>query len=100
MALMVGSHRAGGGAAGAAPPAPTAPGVRLAVAGGEVVAVLRFAGYITPATAEAARQRLLAALREGEGARGARRGPTNSPPPPLPDGRFEADPPNPHRGAG
>ncbi|GBF94002.1 hypothetical protein Rsub_07270 [Raphidocelis subcapitata] len=66
MALMVGSPRdgGGGGGGGGAPPAPAAPGVRLGVAGGEVVAVLRFPGYITPAAAEEARQRLLAALRE------------------------------------
>jgi hypothetical protein len=36
--------------------------VRVSVAGGEAVAVRRFSGYITPATAEAARQQLLAAL--------------------------------------
>jgi hypothetical protein len=67
---MVGSRRDGSGDGGApvtaaSLPAPTDPSVRLSVAGGELAAVLRFAGYITPQTAEAARQQLLAALEKG-----------------------------------
>ena len=77
MAMMVGARRGGGGNSGgggddggsgsggggaAALPAPTDAAVRLGVAGGEVVAVRRFSGYITPATAEEARRALLAAL--------------------------------------
>lgn len=46
-------------------PAPTDPTVRLNVAGGEVMAVLRFDGYITPQTAEEMRARLVAALQQG-----------------------------------
>jgi hypothetical protein len=46
-------------------PAPSDPAVRLSVAGGELVAVLPFEGYITPETAAAARQRLLRALEAG-----------------------------------
>eukprot|EP00195_Chlamydomonas_chlamydogama_P015575 CAMPEP_0202901682 /NCGR_PEP_ID=MMETSP1392-20130828/14398_1 /ASSEMBLY_ACC=CAM_ASM_000868 /TAXON_ID=225041 /ORGANISM="Chlamydomonas chlamydogama, Strain SAG 11-48b" /LENGTH=190 /DNA_ID=CAMNT_0049588285 /DNA_START=287 /DNA_END=859 /DNA_ORIENTATION=+ len=44
-------------------PAPQGSGVRVSVAGGELVAVLRFEGYITPTAAEAARKQLLAALK-------------------------------------
>lgn len=44
-------------------PAPAQPGVRIGVAGGELVAVLRFEGYITPATAEAVRKRLMEVLK-------------------------------------
>lgn len=47
-------------------PAPTDPDVRLAVAGGELVAVLFFEGYITPESAAAARQKLTQALEAGE----------------------------------
>jgi hypothetical protein len=47
-------------------PAPTDPDVRLAVAGGELVAVLFFEGYITPEAAAAARQKLTQALTAGE----------------------------------
>ncbi|WIA08929.1 hypothetical protein OEZ85_008346 [Tetradesmus obliquus] len=43
-------------------PAPSDAAVRLSVAGGELVAVLPFEGYITPEAAAAARQRLLRAL--------------------------------------
>lgn len=46
-------------------PAPAQPGVRIGVAGGELVAVLRFEGYITPATAEAVRKRLMEVLKRG-----------------------------------
>ena len=41
-------------------------GVAVSVAGGELVAVLRFEGYITPATAEKAKEQLLAALKAGK----------------------------------
>ena len=47
-------------------PAPKPPnrwGVSVSVAGGELVAVLRFEGYITPATADQARRRLMEALK-------------------------------------
>ncbi len=47
-------------------PAPTEPNVRVSIAGGELIAVRQFEGYITPTNAEAARQALLAALRRGE----------------------------------
>lgn len=43
-------------------PAPSDPQVSLSIAGGEVLAVLRFEGNITPVSAEAARKQLLAAL--------------------------------------
>jgi hypothetical protein len=46
-------------------PAPTDPGVRLRVAGGELMAVLQFEGYITPAAAAEARQKLVTALQAG-----------------------------------
>jgi hypothetical protein len=46
-------------------PGPSDPAVRLGVAGGELVAVLPFEGYITPEAAAAARQRLLQALEAG-----------------------------------
>jgi ABC-type sugar transport system ATPase subunit len=46
-------------------PAPSDAAVRLSVAGGELVAVLPFEGYITPEAAAAARQRLLQALEAG-----------------------------------
>jgi len=70
MQMMIGSRRSApdGGSSSAdaaALPAPTDPSVRLSVAGGEMVAVLRFSGYITPQTAEEARQRLVAALQQG-----------------------------------
>jgi ABC-type sugar transport system ATPase subunit len=47
-------------------PAPTEPAVRLAVAGGEIVAVMPFEGYITPEAAAAVRQKLVDALQAGE----------------------------------
>ena len=47
-------------------PAPTNPAVRISVAGGELVAVLKFEGYITPATAEKYKAQLIAALKAGE----------------------------------
>jgi|LauGreSuBDMM15SN_2_FD.fasta_scaffold631512_1 hypothetical protein len=50
-------------------PAPKPPnrwGVSVSVAGGELVAVLRFDGYITPTTADLARQNLMKALETGE----------------------------------
>jgi ABC-type sugar transport system ATPase subunit len=57
-------------------PAPTDPAVRLAVAGGEIVAVMPFEGYITPEVAAAIRQKLADALKagkhQGPGAEGAR----------------------------
>jgi hypothetical protein len=66
MQMMVGSPRDGGPAAAAAAlPAPTDGGVRLSVAGGEALAVLRFSGYITPQAADEARRRLVAALEQG-----------------------------------
>jgi hypothetical protein len=40
------------------PPAATLPGCRLVAGGGELCAVLRFEGYITPATAQEALQSL------------------------------------------
>ncbi|GIL60879.1 hypothetical protein Vafri_15714 [Volvox africanus] len=43
-------------------PGPLDPAVRVNVSGGELVAILQFEGYITPANAEAARQRLLTYL--------------------------------------
>lgn len=46
-------------------PSPGSPEVTLTVSGGEAVAVLKFEGYITPASAEAARQKLVAALQQG-----------------------------------
>lgn len=75
--MMIGSRRgssSSGGSSGAGAgtetaatlPAPTDGSVRLSVAGGEVVAGLRFSGYITPQTAEAARKQLMAALEQGE----------------------------------
>ena len=85
MSMMVGSQRGSGGGGPASPaglPAPTDGTVRLSVAGGELVAVLRFAGFITPQTAEAARQQLLAALKQG--ARGAARPSWSLAPPSLP----------------
>ncbi|GLC46042.1 hypothetical protein PLESTB_001024600 [Pleodorina starrii] len=73
MQMYVGPPRAGsdtaassqGEAAAAAVtslPSPQEPGMRVNISGGELVAVLQFEGYITPATAEAARQRLMACL--------------------------------------
>lgn len=47
-------------------PAPSEPGVRLAVAGGEIVAVMPFEGYITPEAAAVIRQKLAKALQAGE----------------------------------
>jgi hypothetical protein len=47
-------------------PAPTDPAVRLAVAGGEIVAVMPFEGYITPEVAAAVRQKLADALKAGK----------------------------------
>eukprot|EP00879_Flechtneria_rotunda_P001339 GHRR01001489.1.p1 GENE.GHRR01001489.1~~GHRR01001489.1.p1 ORF type:complete len:124 (-),score=46.45 GHRR01001489.1:674-1045(-) len=46
-------------------PVPTDPAVRLGIAGGEVVAVFAFEGYITPSSAAAARHKLMKALQEG-----------------------------------
>ncbi|EFJ45759.1 hypothetical protein VOLCADRAFT_93948 [Volvox carteri f. nagariensis] len=43
-------------------PSPLEPGVRVNVSGGELIAVLKFDGYITPASADAARKRLMAYL--------------------------------------
>lgn len=48
-------------------PAPTDAGVQLAAAGGELIAVLRFEGYITPETAAAVRKQLVAAIKKGVG---------------------------------
>ena len=50
------------GAAAADLPAPTDPDVALGIAGGEVIAAVRFEGNATQEACEAARQRLLAAL--------------------------------------
>jgi hypothetical protein len=47
-------------------PTPTDASVRVSVAGGELLAVAQFEGYITPTSAAAARQTLLAALKRGE----------------------------------
>ena len=73
MQLYVGPAR--NGVAPAEPPAPSLPGTRLVAAGGELCAVLRFEGYITPATARAALEALEEALQRdgvavasGEGA--------------------------------
>lgn len=49
----------------APPPLPDNPRVTLEAAGGEVVAVLRFEGFITPETASAARDKLIACLQQG-----------------------------------
>ncbi len=84
MQMFIGSRRDGGGPQKSAPagadtrlklptasaaiaslPAPAQPGVRIGVAGGELVAVLRFEGYITPATAEAVKKRLMEVLKRG-----------------------------------
>ncbi|KXZ50839.1 hypothetical protein GPECTOR_15g525 [Gonium pectorale] len=70
MQMFVGARRdtaAGDNAAAlsiASLPAPNEPSVRLNVSGGELVAVMQFEGYITPANAESVRQRLLACLRQ------------------------------------
>jgi hypothetical protein len=73
MQMMVGSRRdqqqqqqQGSSADITSLPAPSDSAVRLSVAGGELVAVLPFEGYITPEAAAAARQRLLRALEAGE----------------------------------
>jgi hypothetical protein len=74
MQMVLGSRRTGPrGAVGSqqqaesvgALPAPNDPMVRVTVAGGELLAVAQFEGYITPTSAEAARAALLAALRRG-----------------------------------
>lgn len=64
MQMMVGTNRdsaaAGVGSSSIMSlPAPTEAGVRLGVCGGELVAVGYFDGYITPQTAEVARQTLI-----------------------------------------
>jgi hypothetical protein len=41
-------------------------GVSVSVAGGELVAVLKFEGYITPSNAERARNMLATALQNGD----------------------------------
>lgn len=46
-------------------PTPTDPSVRMAVAGGEVVAIMPFEGYITPEVAAAIRKKLAGALQAG-----------------------------------
>jgi hypothetical protein len=51
-------------------PAPLSSQAAVAVAGGELVAVFRFEGFITPTSAEAARKQLQAALKAGEGVEG------------------------------
>jgi hypothetical protein len=57
-----------GAATVASKPAPKNPAVRLAPAGGELVAVIRFEGYITADAAAGARKRLVALLaRDGVG---------------------------------
>ncbi len=55
-------------------PTPTG-GVTLNVAGGELVAVFKFDGYITPGTAERARKQLMDALESGESMMGCCSGP-------------------------
>ncbi len=65
MQMYIGSRRDGTPSA-TSPPAPTDAGVLLEAAGGELVAVLQFDGFITPATAEDARRRLINALQAGE----------------------------------
>ena len=47
------------------PPPQAQGGAQLGVAGGELVAAMKFDGYITPQNAEQARQRLIAALKTG-----------------------------------
>lgn len=47
------------------PPLPDNPRVTLEAAGGQVVAVLRFEGFITPETAATARDTLLRCLQRG-----------------------------------
>jgi hypothetical protein len=49
-------------------PAPIDPGIRLSVAGGELLAVMPFEGYITPEAAAAVRAKLAAALQAGASA--------------------------------
>ncbi|KAL6760711.1 regulatory factor, effector binding domain-containing protein [Haematococcus lacustris] len=67
MQMFIGSRK-GAQPEGASPlslaalPAPKDPAVKLSIAGGELLAVYRFEGYITPASAESARRQLLAAL--------------------------------------
>ena len=57
-------------------PQPNDSSVQVSVSGGELVAVLRFEGFITPETAAAARSVLLAALKNGvQGRRWSRRRP-------------------------
>lgn len=46
-------------------PTPNSGSVALTVSGGELVAVLQFDGYITPKSAEAARQKLMGYLKRG-----------------------------------
>jgi hypothetical protein len=81
MQMFVGPRQAGSDAAqrssgeGAIPAVTSLPGpleqvVGVNVSGGELVAVLQFEGYITPAAAEDARRRLMAYLERG----GLRRG--------------------------
>lgn len=73
MQMMVGSpknqQQSGGGSSRpdsiTSLPAPTDPAVRLAVAGGEIVAVMPFEGYITPDTAASVRKQLVSALEAG-----------------------------------
>ncbi|PNW76664.1 hypothetical protein CHLRE_11g467784v5 [Chlamydomonas reinhardtii] len=70
MQMYVGARRGqeAAAASGAKPPpvsslpAPSEPGVRLNVSGGELVAVAQFDGFITPTSAEAVRRRLAACL--------------------------------------
>lgn len=54
MQAFVGPSRGSGSAADAGAAQPQLPGCRLAPAGGELCAVLRFEGYITPTTAASA----------------------------------------------
>lgn len=65
MQMFVGSVRATGEVLPpSALPLPTDSTVRLTVAGGEVVAVMKFEGYITPETAGSARRQLEEALQQ------------------------------------
>lgn len=52
-------------AASQTPPQPNDPSVSIEIAGGEIIASLRFEGNATPELAAALRQRLLAALEAG-----------------------------------
>lgn len=70
MQMMVGTRKgsadsSGRGSSITSLPSPSNTVIRVGVSGGEMVAVLYFDGYITPHTAEEARQKLIKALQAG-----------------------------------